>query len=66
MGKRDANDQQIENAAVMANAHSFISNLPNQYLTEVKLEEPKKISLPDNVISCQNSKFHLILIIQGD
>lgn len=66
MGKRDANDQQIENAAVMANAHSFISNLPNQYLTEVKLGEPKQFSLTVNIISCQNSKFHLILIIQGD
>lgn len=39
MGKPDANDQQIENAAVMANAHSFISDLPSQYLTEVKLGE---------------------------
>ncbi|KAG7011022.1 ABC transporter B family member 19, partial [Cucurbita argyrosperma subsp. argyrosperma] len=35
MGKLDANDQQIENAAIMANAHSFISDLPKQYLTEV-------------------------------
>ena len=37
MGKLDANDQQIENAARMANAHSFISNLPKQYSTEVRL-----------------------------
>ncbi|XP_022148546.1 ABC transporter B family member 19-like [Momordica charantia] len=35
MGNMDADDQQIENAAVMANAHSFISNLPEKYLTEV-------------------------------
>lgn len=35
LGNMDANDQQIESAAVMANAHSFISQLPNQYLTEV-------------------------------
>ncbi|KAL8095593.1 hypothetical protein AgCh_036855 [Apium graveolens] len=35
LGNKDADDQQIESAAVMANAHSFISQLPNQYLTEV-------------------------------
>lgn len=35
LGNMDANDQQIQDAAVMANAHSFISQLPNQYLTEV-------------------------------
>nr|XP_017256722.1 PREDICTED: ABC transporter B family member 13-like [Daucus carota subsp. sativus] len=35
LGNTDADDQQIESAAVMANAHSFISQLPNQYLTEV-------------------------------
>lgn len=37
MGNIDADDKQIENAAFMANAHSFISELPNQYSTEVKL-----------------------------
>uniref|UniRef100_A0A0A0LN35 Uncharacterized protein n=1 Tax=Cucumis sativus TaxID=3659 RepID=A0A0A0LN35_CUCSA len=35
MGNIDADDKQIENAAFMANAHSFISELPNQYSTEV-------------------------------
>ena len=35
VGKMDANDQEIQKAAVMSNAHSFISQLPNQYLTEV-------------------------------
>ncbi|XP_027773765.1 ABC transporter B family member 19-like [Solanum pennellii] len=35
MGNINANDQQIERAALLANAHSFISQLPNQYLTEV-------------------------------
>ncbi|KAF3639866.1 putative GDSL esterase/lipase-like [Capsicum annuum] len=35
MGNIDANDQQIERAALLANAHSFISQLPDQYLTEV-------------------------------
>ncbi|KAL5145777.1 ABC transporter B family member 19 [Glycine soja] len=35
VGKMDADDQQIQKAAVMSNAHSFISQLPNQYLTEV-------------------------------
>ncbi|KAA0066393.1 ABC transporter B family member 19-like [Cucumis melo var. makuwa] len=34
MGNIDADDKQMENAAVMANAHSFISDLPNQYSTE--------------------------------
>ncbi|WCJ27550.1 ABC transporter family protein [Euphorbia peplus] len=35
LGNMDADDQQLQDAAVMANAHSFISQLPNQYLTEV-------------------------------
>ncbi|CAJ1974513.1 unnamed protein product [Sphenostylis stenocarpa] len=35
VGKTDADDQEIQEAAVMANAHSFISQLPNQYLTDV-------------------------------
>ncbi|KAK3042012.1 hypothetical protein RJ639_001714, partial [Escallonia herrerae] len=30
VGNKDADDQQIQSAAVMANAHSFISQLPNQ------------------------------------
>ncbi|KAK3042795.1 hypothetical protein RJ639_001068 [Escallonia herrerae] len=34
VGNIDADDQQIQSAAVMANAHIFISQLPNQYLTE--------------------------------
>ncbi|WVZ18365.1 hypothetical protein V8G54_005687 [Vigna mungo] len=35
VGKMDADDQEIQKAAVMSNAHSFISQLPNQYLTQV-------------------------------
>ncbi|KAJ9186944.1 hypothetical protein P3X46_002457 [Hevea brasiliensis] len=35
VGNMDADDQQIQDAALMANAHSFIAQLPNQYLTEV-------------------------------
>ena len=35
VGNMDADDQQIQNAAEMANAYSFISQLPNQYFTEV-------------------------------
>ncbi|QCE15423.1 ATP-binding cassette [Vigna unguiculata] len=35
VGKMDADDQEIQKAAIMSNAHSFISQLPNQYLTEV-------------------------------
>ncbi|KAK1374349.1 hypothetical protein POM88_030542 [Heracleum sosnowskyi] len=32
-GNKDADDQQIESVVVMTNACSFISQLPNQYLT---------------------------------
>ncbi|KAF4398913.1 hypothetical protein G4B88_023507 [Cannabis sativa] len=35
VGDMDANDQQIQIAAEMANAHSYISQLPNQYSTQV-------------------------------
>ncbi|KAK3404217.1 hypothetical protein EUGRSUZ_K00534 [Eucalyptus grandis] len=35
VGNLDADDQQIENAAMMANAHNFISQLPDKYSTEV-------------------------------
>lgn len=35
VGNMDADDQQIQNAAVLANAHTFVSQLPNQYATEV-------------------------------
>lgn len=35
IGNKDENDQWTENAAVMANVHSFISKLPNQYVTRV-------------------------------
>ncbi|XP_040995099.1 ABC transporter B family member 1-like [Juglans microcarpa x Juglans regia] len=35
VGNIHADDQQIQNAVTMANAHSFISQLPNKYLTEV-------------------------------
>ncbi|PON60369.1 ABC transporter [Parasponia andersonii] len=35
VGNMDADDQNIQNAAEMANAHSFISQLPDQYLTEI-------------------------------
>ncbi|PWA59620.1 sulfonylurea receptor, P-loop containing nucleoside triphosphate hydrolase [Artemisia annua] len=35
VGNKDADDEQIERASTMANAHSFISQLPNQYLTDV-------------------------------
>ncbi|XP_054797000.1 ABC transporter B family member 1-like isoform X1 [Prosopis cineraria] len=34
VGKMDADDQEIQSAAEMSNAHSFISQLPDQYLTE--------------------------------
>lgn len=34
VGKMDANHEEIQSAAMMANAHSFVSQLPNQYLTE--------------------------------
>ncbi|GJZ69811.1 ABC transporter B family member 19-like protein [Tanacetum coccineum] len=35
VGNKDADDEQIQRASTMANAHSFISQLPNQYLTDV-------------------------------
>ncbi|CAM8944854.1 unnamed protein product [Rhodiola kirilowii] len=35
VGCMDADEKKIKNAAEMANAHTFISSLPNQYLTEV-------------------------------
>ncbi|KAK6934710.1 ABC transporter-like, ATP-binding domain [Dillenia turbinata] len=35
LGNMEANDEQIQKAAFMANAHSFISQLPDQYLTQV-------------------------------
>ncbi|KAJ8632520.1 hypothetical protein MRB53_025856 [Persea americana] len=35
IGNKDASDELVENAASTANAHSFILQLPNQYLTEV-------------------------------
>lgn len=35
VGNMDADDEQIYNASMMANAHSFISQLPDQYSTEV-------------------------------
>ncbi|PON83732.1 ABC transporter [Trema orientale] len=35
VGNMDADDHQIQNAAEMANAHSFVSQLPNRYSTEV-------------------------------
>lgn len=35
MGNPNADDDQLLNAAQMANAHSFISQFPDQYQTEV-------------------------------
>nr|GEZ95161.1 ABC transporter B family member 19-like [Tanacetum cinerariifolium] len=35
VGNKDADDEQIQRASTMVNAHSFISQLPNQYLTDV-------------------------------
>ncbi|KAM7266878.1 hypothetical protein ACFE04_009044 [Oxalis oulophora] len=34
VGNMEATDEEIEKAAILANAHSFISQLPNQYSTE--------------------------------
>jgi ATP-binding cassette subfamily B (MDR/TAP) protein 1 len=36
IGKIDATDEEIIEAAKTANVHSFISKLPNQYKTEVR------------------------------
>nr|XP_043616145.1 ABC transporter B family member 19-like [Erigeron canadensis] len=35
VGNKDAEDEQIQIASAMANAHTFISQLPDQYLTDV-------------------------------
>ena len=37
IGKLDATDEEIIEAAKTANVHSFISKLPDQYSTEVRL-----------------------------
>jgi ABC-type multidrug transport system fused ATPase/permease subunit len=37
IGKMDATEEEIIEAAKTANVHSFISKLPNQYSTEVRL-----------------------------
>ncbi|CAM0911257.1 unnamed protein product [Alopecurus aequalis] len=35
IGKMDATDKEITEASMTANVHSFISKLPNEYLTDV-------------------------------
>ncbi|XP_071713467.1 ABC transporter B family member 14-like [Rutidosis leptorrhynchoides] len=35
VGNKDADDDMIQRASTMANSHTFISQLPNQYLTDV-------------------------------
>jgi hypothetical protein len=42
IGKMDASDEEITEAATTANVHSFISKLPNEYLTEVILHSLHK------------------------
>ncbi|KAF5730061.1 hypothetical protein HS088_TW20G00431 [Tripterygium wilfordii] len=44
VGNMDADDEQIQKAATMANAHSFISQLPENYLTEVVGERGVQLS----------------------
>lgn len=43
VGNMDAEDEEIQRAATLANAHSFISQLPDQYSTQV-------IRIPNNNI----------------
>lgn len=38
VGNLEANDEEIIQAASTANVHSFISQLPNQYSTEVRFQ----------------------------
>ncbi|KAF8669995.1 hypothetical protein HU200_051180 [Digitaria exilis] len=52
IGKMDANDKEIIEAATTANVHSFISKLPNEYLTE-------NVVTSDNVIEEQVSEAHV-------
>lgn len=48
VGNMDAEDEEIQRAATLANAHSFISQLPDQYSTQV-------IRIPNNhIISSKN------------
>lgn len=42
IGKMDATDEEIIEAATTANVHSFISKLPNEYLTEVRMCSPEQ------------------------
>lgn len=43
IGKMDASDKEITEAARTANVHSFISKLPNEYLIEVLHHFPWKL-----------------------
>ena len=43
IGKLDATDEEIIEAAKTANVHSFISKLPDQYSTEVRLYVCKRL-----------------------
>lgn len=46
-GKMDADDDEIQKAAQMANAHSFISQFPDHYSTEV-------VKLQVKIYKCAN------------
>lgn len=53
VGKMDADDNHIQSAAVLANADSFISQLPDQYLTQVRhLSSQKSYA---NILSFQDN-----------
>jgi ABC-type multidrug transport system fused ATPase/permease subunit len=51
IGKINATDEEIIEAAKMANMHLFISKLPKQYLTEVRLYVYRKRAVKTSQIS---------------
>ncbi|PKI35601.1 hypothetical protein CRG98_044055 [Punica granatum] len=56
VGKMDASDEEIEKAAIMANAHSFVSGLPDKYLTDVTILKDPPILLLDEATSALDSE----------
>lgn len=55
VGNMDATDDDIQKAAVMANAHTFISELPDQYFTEVFLPP---VYLPHQYLWANDTQIH--------
>ena len=43
-GRLDASEEEVVEAAKLANAHSFIKNLPQGYQTMLSIDRPKSFS----------------------